>query len=219
MSVRLPNGDLRSLQVPRGTPIQSIAEEFEKELPPYHEATLFVRDELLCGTIADEVEGEVTLVKMPSITKAVAALERLHSDRSHCKFLAQPQYQELLQALHFIAQCEGSFEEAHATTLLATVYDMYVDDWGVGVSGEPGQAASAASGAHSAASGAHWCTWRDERIGIPRDHAVLSTRPEFYFHMEMVLRLVGRFCDLSAAEGILIDLRIGHRRAGKERRF
>ena len=30
--------------------------------------------------------------------------------------------------------------------------------------------------------------------------------------MEMVLRLVGRFCELSAAAGILLDLRIGHRR-------
>ena len=57
LSIRLPNGDLRSWQVPRGTPIESIAEEFEKELPPYHEAKLFVRDEILCGTIADEVEG------------------------------------------------------------------------------------------------------------------------------------------------------------------
>ena len=73
LSIRLPNGDLRSWQVPRGTPIESITEEFEKELPPYHEAKLFVRDEILCGTIADEVEGEVTLVKMPSVTKALAA--------------------------------------------------------------------------------------------------------------------------------------------------
>ena len=37
LSIRLPNGDLRSWQVPRGTPIESITEEFEKELPPYHE--------------------------------------------------------------------------------------------------------------------------------------------------------------------------------------
>ena len=90
LSTRLPNGDLRSWQVPRGTPIQSIAEEFEKELPPYHEAKLFVRDEILCGTIADEVEGEVTLVRMPSITKALAALERLHGLGSHFRFLPQP---------------------------------------------------------------------------------------------------------------------------------
>ena len=83
LSIRLPNGDLRSWQVPRGTPIESIAEEFEKELPPYHEAKLFVRDEILCGTIADEVEGEVTLVKMPSITKALAALGRLHLSLIH----------------------------------------------------------------------------------------------------------------------------------------
>lgn len=106
LSIRLPNGDLCSWQVPRGTPIESITEEFEKELPPYHEAKLFVRDEILRGTIADEVEGEVTLVKMPSITKAVAALERLHGLGSHFMFLAQPDYQELLQALHFIAQYE-----------------------------------------------------------------------------------------------------------------
>ena len=79
LSIRLPNGDLRSWQVPRGTPVESITEELEKELPPYHEAKLFARDEILCGTIPDEVEGEVTLVKMPSITKAVAALDRLHS--------------------------------------------------------------------------------------------------------------------------------------------
>ena len=98
-------------------------------MPPYHEAKLFVRDEILRGTIADEVEGEVTLVKVPSITKAVAALERLHSEWSHCTFLPRPQFQELLQALRFFAQYEGSLEEAHARTLFATVYDMYVDDW------------------------------------------------------------------------------------------
>ena len=123
-SIRLPNGDLRRWQVPRGTPIASITEEFEKELPPYHEAKLFVRDEILCGgTIADKVEGEVTLVKMPSITKALAKLKRLHSvcERSHCRFVTQPEYQEVLQALRFIAQCEGSLEEAHATTLFASV--------------------------------------------------------------------------------------------------
>ena len=142
----------------------------------------------------------MTLVKMPSITKAVAALERLHGLGSHFRFLPQPQYQELLQALHFIAQYEGSLEEAHAKTLFATVYDMYVDGWRVGVSGEPGQAASAASGAPL-------------QPLRPLQTRVLSTRPEFYFHMEMVLRLVGRFCDLSAAAGMLIDLRIGHRRA------
>ena len=216
LSIRLPNGDLRSWQVPRGTPIESITEEFEKELPPYHEAKLFVRDEILCGTIADEVEGEVTLVRMPSITKALVALQRLHGSCAYCMFLTQPQYQELLQALHFIAQYEGLLEEAHAKTVFATVYDMYVDDWEADVSGEPGQAAS---GAHwrTAASGAHWRIWRYERMGIPRDQrvsgAVLSTRPEFYFHMEMVLRLVGRFCDLSTAAKMLIDLRIGHRRA------
>ena len=112
LSIRLPNGDLRSWQVPRGTPIESITEEFEKELPPYHEAKLFVRDEILCGTIADDVEGEVTLVKMPSITKALAALERLHCGLAHCRLLTQPQYQEVLQALHFIAEYEGSVEEA-----------------------------------------------------------------------------------------------------------
>ena len=87
---------------------------------------------------------------------------------------------------------------------------MYVDDWEVRASGAAGQAASAASGAH-------WKLGSHERMGTPRDQRVsgevLSTRPEFYFYMEMVLRLVGRFCDLSAAAGMLIDLRIGHRRA------
>jgi len=34
LSIRLPNGDLRSWQVPRGTPVESITEELEKELPP-----------------------------------------------------------------------------------------------------------------------------------------------------------------------------------------
>ena len=38
LSIRLPNGDLPCWQVPRGTPIESITEDFEKELPPYHEA-------------------------------------------------------------------------------------------------------------------------------------------------------------------------------------
>ena len=53
--------------------------------------------------------------------------------------------------MHFIAQYEGSLEEAHAKTLFATVYDMYVDDWEVvDASGAAGQAASAASGALSA---------------------------------------------------------------------
>ena len=119
----------------------------------------------------------------------------MHSGSPHRRFLPQPQYQELLQALHFIAQHEGSLEEAHATTLLATVYDMYVNDWEVRASGAAGQAASAASGAH-----------------CPEFH-FLSTRPEFYVYMEMVLRLVGRFCDLSAAAGMLRDLHFGHRRA------
>ena len=151
LSIRLPNGDLRSWQVPRGTPVESITEELEKELPPYHEAKLFARDEILCGgTIADEVEGGVTLVKVPSITKAVAALERLHSEWSHCTFLPRPQFQELLQALRFFAQYEGSLEQAHARMLFATVYDMYVDDWEVDASGADAWVASAASGALSA---------------------------------------------------------------------
>ena len=124
-------------------------------------------------------------------------LERLHCGLAHCGLLAQPQYQEVLQALHFIAQCEGSLEEAHATTLFATVYDMYVDDWEVCVSGELGQAASAASGAPL-------------QPLRPLQTRVLSTRPEFYFHMEMVLRLVGRFCDLSAAAGMLRDLPVSY---------
>ena len=136
LSIRLPNGDLRSWQVPRGTPVESITEELEKELPPYLEAKLFARDEILCGTIADELEGEVALVKMPSITKAIAALNRLHREWYHCKFLTQPKYQELLQALRFIAQCEESLEKAHARTLFATVYGMYVDDWEVAAAWE-----------------------------------------------------------------------------------
>ena len=116
----------------------------------------------------------------------------------------------MLQALHFIAQHdEGSLEEAHAKTVFATVYDVCVDDWEVDASGAAGQAASAASGAH-------WRMGSYERMGTPRDQrvsgVVLSTMPEFYFYMEVVLRLVGRFCDLSAAAGMLTDLRIGHRR-------
>ena len=81
LSIRLPNGELRSCQVPSGTPIESITEIFEKEIPPYHEAKLCVRDEILCGGIvADGLEGEVTLVKMPSIKKAFVVLQRLHSE-------------------------------------------------------------------------------------------------------------------------------------------
>ena len=180
LSIRLPNGDLRSWQVPRGTPVESISEEFEKELPPYHEAKLFARDEILCGgTIADEVEGEVTLVKVPSITKAVAALDRLHSEsymRNRAS-LTQPQYQELLQALRFIAQCEESLEEAHAKTLFASVYDMYVDDWEV-------EASSEAAWEASAASGAHWTMGSYGRMGAPprdqRERALLYTLPDFF---------------------------------------
>ena len=112
LSIRLPNGDLRSWQVPRGTPVESITEELEKELPPYHEAKLFARDEILCGTFADQVEGEVTLVKMPSITKALAKLERWHSEWSLCRSLSEPQYQELLQALRFIARHEEFLEKS-----------------------------------------------------------------------------------------------------------
>ena len=80
LSIRLPNGELRSCQVPSGTPIESITEKFEKEIPPYHEAKLCVRDEILCGIVADALEGEVTLVKMPSIKKAFVVLQRLHSE-------------------------------------------------------------------------------------------------------------------------------------------
>ena len=176
LSIRLPNGDLRSWQVPRGTPVESITEEFEKELPPYHEAKLFARDEILCGTIPDEVEGEVTLVKMPSITKAVAALDRVHSECLDSWILNQPQYQELLQALRFIAQCEESLEEAHAKTLFASVYDMYVDDWEV-------EASSEAAWEASAASGAHWTMGSYGRMGAPRDQrerALLYTVPDFF---------------------------------------
>ena len=203
LSIRLPNGDLRSWQVPRGTPVESITEELEKELPPYHEAKLFARDEILCGTIADEVEGEVALVKMPSITKAVAALDRLHSESElrHCRFLTQPQYQELLQALRFIAQHEESLEKAHATTLFATVYNMYVDDWEVAAAGEA-----------NAASGAAIESYVGDRELRGPTGILLCTRPELNFYMEMVLRVVGRLCELSAAAGILFDLRISHRR-------
>ena len=204
LSIRLPNGDLRSWQVPRGTPVESITEELEKELPPYHEAKLLARDEILCGgTIADEVEGEVTLVKMPSITKAVAALDRLHSESymRHCRFLTQPQYQELLQALRFIAQHEEFLEKAHATTLFATVYNMYVDDWEVAAAGEA-----------NAASGAPIESYVGDRELRGPTGILLCTRPELNFYMEMVLRVVGRLCELSAAEGILFDLRIAHRR-------
>ena len=204
LSIRLPNGDLRSWQVPRGTPVESITEELEKELPPYHEAKRFARDEILCGgTIAAEVEGEVTLVKMPSITKAVAALDRLHSESYMrlCRFLTQPQYQELLQALRFIAQHEEFLEKAHATTLFATVYNMYVDDWEVAAAGEA-----------NAASGAAIESYVGDRELRGPTGILLCTRPELNFYMEMVLRVVGRLCELSAAEGILFDLRIAHRR-------
>ena len=206
LSIRLPNGDLRSWQVPRGTPVESITEELEKELPPYHEAKLFARDEILCGgTIADEVEGEVTLVKMPSITKAVAALDRLHSESymRHCRFLTQPQYQELLQALRFIAQHEEFLEKAHATTLFATVYNMYVDDWEVAAAGEA-----------NAASGAAIESYVGDRELRGPTGILLCTRPELNFYMEMVLRVVGRLCELSAAAGILFDLRIARWRKG-----
>ena len=83
LSIRLPNGELRSCQVPSGTPIESITEKFEKEIPPYHEAKLCGRDGILCGIVADGLEGEVTLVKMPSIKKAFVVLQRLHSEANH----------------------------------------------------------------------------------------------------------------------------------------
>ena len=205
LSIRLPNGDLRGLQVPRGTPIESITEEFEKELPPYHEAKLFARDEILCGTIPDEVEGEVTLVKMPSITKAFAALDRLHSESElhhwRTPFLTQPQYQELLQALRFIAQHEESLECNHAKFLFATVYNMYVDGWEVAAAGEA-----------NAAFGAEYESYVGDRELRGPTGILLCTRPELNFYMEMVLRVVGRLCELSAAAGILFDLRISHRR-------
>ena len=96
---------------------------------------------------------------MRSITKAVAALDRLHSEWCHCRFLTQPQYQELLQVLRFIARCEESLEKAHATTLFVTIYDMYVNDWGVNASGADGQAAAAASEA-SGGLCKLWSLWR-----------------------------------------------------------
>ena len=108
LSIRLPNGELRSCQVPSGTPIESITEIFEKEIPPYHEAKLCVRGEILCGIVADALEGEVTLVKMPSIKKAFVVLQRLHREANRksdrwTMWLTPEAYHELLQVLAFIA--------------------------------------------------------------------------------------------------------------------
>ena len=185
LSIRLPNGELRSCQVPSGTPIESITEIFEKEIPPYHEAKLCVRGGILCGGIvADALEGEVTLVKMPSIKKAFVVLQRLHREANRETFdifqefetmwLTPEAYHELLQVLAFIAQYEDSLEKAHAKMLFATVYNMYVNAWETKVN-------------------AYMRTF-------------LAYLPDFYLHMEMVFRLLGRFGDLRDAQILEDDL-------------
>ena len=54
-------------------------------------------------------------------------------------------------------------------------------------------------------------------MGTPRDQrvsgALLCTVPDFFCYMEMVLRLVGRFCDLSVAAKMLVDIRVFKYRA------
>ena len=183
LSIRLPNGELRSCQVPSGTPIESITEIFEKEIPPYHEAKLCVRDEILCGIVADALEGEVTLVKMPSIKKAFVVLQRLHSEANHesyfTRWLTPEAYHELLQVLAFIAQYEDSLEKAHAKMLFATVYNMYVNAWETKVNNKP--------------------------VNAYRRN-FLAYLPDFYLHMEMVFRLLGRFGDLRDAQILEDDL-------------
>ena len=179
LSIRLPNGELRSCQVPSGTPIESITEIFEKEIPPYHEAKLCVRGGILCGGIvADALEGEVTLVKMPSIKKAFVVLQRLHSEANHetdTRWLTSEAYHELLQVLAFIAQYEDSLEKAHAQMLLETVYNMYVNAW-------------------------------ETKVEIHSRRIFLARLPDFYLHMEMVFRLLGRFGDLRDAQILEDDL-------------
>ena len=177
LSIRLPNGELRSCQVPSGTPIESITEKFEKEIPPYHEAKLCVRYEILCGIVADALEGEVTLVKMPSIKKAFGVLQRLHSEAQGggVRFLTPEAYHELLQVLAFIAQYEDSLEKAHAKMLFATVYNMYVNAW-------------------------------ETKVDIHSRRSFLARLPDFYLHMEMVFRLLGRFGDLRDAQILEDDL-------------
>ena len=181
LSIRLPNGELRSCQVPSGTPIESITEIFEKEIPPYHEAKLCVRGGILCGGIvADALEGEVTLVKMPSIKKAFVVLQRLHSEAwggDSWAFLTPGAYHELLQVLAFIAQYEDSLEKAHAKMLFATVYNMYVNAW-------------------------------ETKVDIHSRRSFLARLPDFYLHMEMVFRLLGRFCDLRDAQFLEVDLHL-----------
>ena len=179
LSIRLPNGELRSCQVPSGTPIESITEIFEKEIPPYHEAKLCVRDEILCGIVADALEGEVTLVKMPSIKKAFVVLQRLHSEANHetyTRWLTPEAYHELLQVLAFIAQYEDSLEKAHAQKVIETVYSMYVNGW-------------------------------ETKVDIHSRRSFLARLPDFYLHMEMVFRLLGRFGDLRDAQILEDDLR------------
>ena len=178
LSIRLPNGELRSCQVPSGTPIESITEIFEKEIPPYHEAKLCVRDEILCGIVADALEGEVALVKMPSIKKAFVVLQRLHSEAPGGllqRWLTPGAYHELLQVLAFIAQYEDSLEKAHAQMLLETVYNMYVNAW-------------------------------ETKVEIHSRRIFLARLPDFYLHMEMVFRLLGRFGDLRDAQILEDDL-------------
>ena len=177
LSIRLPNGELRSCQVPSGTPIESITEIFEKEIPPYHEAKLCVRDEILCGIVADALEGEVRLVKMPSIKKAFVVLQRLHSEgERYGGWLPPEAYHELLQALAFIGLYEDSLENAHAKMLFATVYNMYVKHW-------------------------------QAKVDIQSRRDFLARLPDFYLHMEMVFRLLGRFCDMRIAQILEDDLR------------
>ena len=185
LSIRLPNGELRSCQVPSGTPIESITEIFEKEIPPYHEAKLCVRDEILCGIVADALEGEVTLVKMPSIKKAFVVLQRLHREANRetydifqefeTMWLTPEAYHELLQVLAFIAQYEDSLEKAHAQILLETVYNMYVNAW-------------------------------ETKVDTHSRRSFLARLPDFYLHMEMVFRLLGRFGDLRDAQILEDDL-------------
>ena len=76
-----------------------------------------------------------------------------------------------------------------------------MDDWGLAAAWEA-----------NAASGAPIESYVGDRELRGPTGILLCTRPELNFYMEMVLRVVGRLCELSAASGILFDLRNGHSR-------